>query len=130
MATGKTSRTKGASFERAMAALFRQVFPDARRGLQFRDQRECDLEGTPIRFELKCYKNWPSVVKALEQCRADADKFDDERPRAVLVKRNFSEPYVVFHVLDFLKFCEENLYSPTHDNVIEGPWAEESTNDE
>lgn len=117
-----SERRKGHSFERAMAALFRRVFPDARRGLQSRDQRECDLEGTPIRWELKSWKNWPSAVKAYEQCERDAAKFDDERPRAVILKRNFSEPFVVMKVLDFLKLCEENFYSPNNDNVVEGPW--------
>ena len=117
-----SQRNKGAAFERAMAALFRRVFPDARRGLQMRDQRECDLEGTPLRWELKAYKNWPSAVKALEQCERDAEAWDDERPRGVILKRNFSEPFVVMKVLDFLKLCEENFYSPNNDNVIEGPW--------
>ena len=105
-----------------MAALFRRVFPDAHRGLQYSNPALCDLEGTPIRWELKSWKNWPSVPRALAQCKRDAEKFKDERPRAVLVKRNFSEPYVVFELLDFLKFCEENLYSPVNDSVLIGPW--------
>jgi len=40
--TGKRSRTKGHSFERQMANMFTSIgFPDARRGIQYRDGAEC-----------------------------------------------------------------------------------------
>lgn len=119
---GKASRDKGTRFELAMAALFRRVFPDAFRGKQDDNPRFCDLEGTPVRWELKHWKTWPSVVKALEQCEKNAAEWKDDRPRGVIVKRDYSDPIVVMKVLDYLKLCEENFYSPTNDNVVEGPW--------
>ena len=120
--SGKSSRDKGIRFELAMAALFRVVFPKARRGKQTDNPRECDLEGTTARWELKHWKNWPSVVKAYKQCRKNALEWEDKRPLAVIVTRDYEDPYVVFEVTEFLRFCEENLYSPTADNLVRGPW--------
>lgn len=120
----KFSRDKGIRFELAMAALFRRVFPAVYRGKQNDDPKFCDLEATPIRWELKHWKNWPSAVRAVQQCEKNAAEYNDDRPRGVILKRDFSEPFVVMKVLDFLKFCEENLYSPTNDNVIDGPWED------
>lgn len=55
---GRKSRRKGHSFERYVAQLFRRWFPDARRGLQYRDGKECcDVEGTPYWIECKRRKH-------------------------------------------------------------------------
>lgn len=55
---GKSSRTKGHSFERKIAAMFREALPgcDARRGLQYRDGKECgDIVGVGgFQIECKC----------------------------------------------------------------------------
>lgn len=121
---GKASRDKGIRFELAMASLFRRVFPGAFRGKQNDNPRYCDLEGTPTRWELKHWKDWPSVVAALKQARQNAADFDDDRPVGIIVKRDYQPPIVVHEVVDYLRFCEENLYSPNHDNVVKGPWEE------
>jgi len=128
MMGGKASRDKGIRFELAMAALFRVVFPNARRGKQTDNPRDCDLEGTTARWELKHWKNWPSVVRAYQQCRKNAEDWGDTRPLGVIVTRDHAAPYVVFEVPEFLRFCEENFYSDTNDNLVRGPW--ENTNGE
>ncbi len=59
---GKMARRKGASFEREIADMLRDVWAGAKRGLgQARSAKEvCDVEGTPWWLELKC-KQKPNI---------------------------------------------------------------------
>lgn len=54
---GRHARTKGHSFERAVAVLLRPVFPNARRHLEYhaRDANGVDLDHTG-RFKIQCKK--------------------------------------------------------------------------
>jgi len=66
---GKAQRTKGHSFEREIAIRFRELFPGARRGLQYRDGSDAsDVIGTPWWVECKHQKN-VSIKASLEQAR-------------------------------------------------------------
>jgi hypothetical protein len=120
---GKASRDKGARFERYVVSTLKLVFPDARRGRQYDSARECDVEGTPVRIECKAYKTWPDVYAALEQCDGDGNAVGDERPVAAITKKDRTQPLVSMFLVDFVKFCEENLYSPREPGeLIQGPW--------
>jgi len=109
---GRTSRDKGARFERYVVSVLKLVFPDTRRGRQYDTAREADVEGTPLRIECKAFKTWPSVYDALQQVTRDGDEHGDERPVCAITKKDRTEPMVTIPLTDFVKFCEENLYSP------------------
>lgn len=53
--SGRTSKVKGANYEREIAEVFRDAFPDAKRGIgQARSASEvADVEGTPFWIECK-----------------------------------------------------------------------------
>lgn len=92
---GKQSREKGARGERAVASILKRCFPDVRRGRQYDSARECDVEGTPFRLEVKLRKTMPYrlVEEALEQAKKDGIKHKDKRipmavMRRVLLERN------------------------------------------
>ena len=88
---GKSQRTKGHNFEREIARELREIFPDARRGLQYQDGSQCaDVEGTP--FHVECKRGIkPNPRAAMEQALSDARKGqipldvvkDDRRPAFV-----------------------------------------------
>ncbi len=70
---GRKSRTKGHSFEREMANLFRLVFPDARRQLEYhvKDANGVDLQGTGrYRVQCKRCKKYASIT-AINEIRAE-----------------------------------------------------------
>lgn len=70
----KLSRTKGANFERQIAAKLREIFPGAKRGYQARGaaQDGCDVEGTPYWCEAKTGKA-PRLWPAWQQACAESD---------------------------------------------------------
>lgn len=72
--SGRTSRTKGASFERQVARdLQAHGFDEARRGLQYRDGSDApDVWLRGWNLELKRYRvvRWGDIVKALDQAYA------------------------------------------------------------
>lgn len=119
MMGGRRSREKGARGERAVVSVLKLIFPDARRGRQYDSARECDVEGTPIRFEVKTFKNWPDAHAALEQVTNDGDKHGDERPVAVVHKKDRVPYLLTMPLTDFVKAWEENVWSPPEDNVVE-----------
>ena len=67
-------RKKGHSFEREVAALFRDLYPEARRGLgQPRGGKEApDVDGTKFWVECKVGKR-PNLPAALNQAVKDTD---------------------------------------------------------
>ena len=96
---GKANRDKGAAFERFIAGMLRDVYPDARRGYQRRSgSDEPDIQGTPWWVECKVSKGTPQVYRAYWQAEKDTDG------RAVLVisKQNRTEPLVSMTLGDFL----------------------------
>jgi len=110
---GKTSRTKGHSFERLVARILRVTFPGAARGLQYRDPSACDVEGTPFRIECKRLKkvNTADVVKAIMQCETDAHNWEDHRPCIVISKEDRGKIYVTMRLGALLTIAERLFYS-------------------
>lgn len=69
---GKLSRTKGHNFERYVAKRLRALYPEARRGLQYRDGMECsDVVGTPFHIECKRHRR-VNVQKAFAQAMSES----------------------------------------------------------
>lgn len=70
---GKKSRTKGHGFERQVAILFREVFPGAKRQLEYQEDecRGVDLEGTgPYRVQCKRMRKYVSL-SAIKEVQCD-----------------------------------------------------------
>ena len=68
---GKSSRRKGANYEREVASFFREMgWPDAKRHLEYQsDEAEegRDLDGTqPLAVQAKCWAKTPSI-SAIEE---------------------------------------------------------------
>jgi len=124
---GKHSRTKGHTFEREVAKVMRVSFPDAERGLQYRDPSSCDVEGTPFRIECKRQKviTAGDVKRAINQCHGDAYEWEDERPCIVITREDRGEPYVHMK-LGTLLMVVERLFWREPDNVVKFPddWKE------
>ena len=105
---GRRSRTKGAVFEREVAAVLRGVYPGAERCIaQSRTaaREGCDVEGTPFFIECKVGGR-PNVLAAMRQARRDRDGdargkkgTKDARPVPVVAQRT-REPATVTMELD------------------------------
>ena len=94
--SGKSSRTKGHSWEREVAIMLRSIFPEARRGLQYQDGMQCsDVVNTPIHVECKRCKK-VDYRAAMRQARAEC------RPgyAPVVVAKDDREDAVVMMLLD------------------------------
>jgi len=96
---GKSSRTKGHNFERWVAKELREIFPGARRGLQYQDGTGCAdiVNAGPWHWECKIGKK-PGVRAALKQAENDCSK--GMIPVAV-IKDDRLEPFVVLPFDDF-----------------------------
>lgn len=104
----KKSRDSGKRFEREARDRLKPLWPGIRRGLgQSSGALEADLENCPLRFEVKAWSIWPQVEAALDQVRDDAEKYKDERPRAVLHKRkNKTDWRITFELSEFIRMME------------------------
>lgn len=123
---GASSRTKGHDFERHVARLMRVSFLDARRGLQYRDPRECDVEGTPFRIECKRLQvvRPADLTQALMQVKREGDTHGDDRPQVVITKADRREAMVHMTLDTFMTIIEQNFWRPTaEDDVIPLPGA-------
>lgn len=97
---GKSERTKGHNFEREIAAAVRPYFPNACRGLQYRDGADApDVENTPYHFECKVGKR-PNIKAAMQQ----AKEATDGRPCVVVTKQDRQEVLVTINLQLFLEF--------------------------
>jgi hypothetical protein len=101
---GKSQRTKGHNFERETAVKLREIFPEARRGLQYQDGKNPpDVVGTPFHIECKVGKK-PNPRTALEQAITDSD--GSLIPVAV-IKDDRREPFIVMQWNDFFELVRE-----------------------
>lgn len=67
--SGKTSRTKGHSYEREIVKRFKKLFPNARRHLEYQSSEATgdDIAGTgPLRIQCKRGKRYSSIGKIKE----------------------------------------------------------------
>ncbi|RMF57070.1 MAG: hypothetical protein D6746_11615 [Bacteroidetes bacterium] len=103
---GRRSRDKGANFEREMARLFREAYPDARRGIgQSRAAGEVpDVDGTPWWVECKRQKA-PNIRAAYRQ----AQEATDGRPVLVVTKADREDILVTMSWKDFVRWTTEIL---------------------
>lgn len=121
------SRRKGHDFERAVARFFRTFFLDARRGLQYDNPRECDVEGTPFRIECKRLKDVTArnIVAALMQAKGDGERHNDPRPAIAVTKANNREALVHMTLDTFGTIIERHFYKPTEGaDIIPFPFKE------
>lgn len=102
------SRTKGHAFERLIANWFKQVYPNAKRGLQCRDGSEvCDVTGTPFWIECKRMRK-VNIEKAFDQACEDSK---GEKPILVISKSDRGEILVSLDLKtlkDLLIIAHEN----------------------
>jgi hypothetical protein len=76
--SGNRSRRKGHNFERDTAKLLREIFPGARRGLQYQDGTTCPdvvLPGYSVHVECKRGKK-PNPRAALAQAMRDSQPYN------------------------------------------------------
>jgi len=111
---GKSQRTMGQDAERRARDALRRVWPDARRGHGQSDgAHQADIENVPLAVEVKEWKTWPSVEKAIDQCARDAKKRNDVRPQCVVHRRKNSKPdlrtewRITFALSEFVRFVEQ-----------------------
>jgi hypothetical protein len=111
---GKKSRDSGKRGEYGVRDRLQELWPKARRGLgQAYGARECDVEGTPFRIEVKFHKQWPPVEAALRQNTIDAAKYNDFRLRFVAHKKKNDTDWRVTMTLDtFIRLMVETIDEP------------------
>ena len=122
-----TQRQLGHSFERAVASVLKVCFPGSvvERGLQSRDARVCDVEGTPFRVECKRRKkasdlSYNALHAFLERNEKDGKRFDDNRiPMLIskLVDGKGREPIIHIYLRDLVSLVERHFYK-ADDNVV------------
>ena len=101
---GKSQRVKGHNFEREIAKIIRDIYPEAKRGLQYQSGKHCpDVVGTPFAIECKKGKcTYPK--KALEQAIKDKLARNDNVLIPIAVtKDDFKDTLVTMLFNDFLK---------------------------
>lgn len=100
---GKLSRTKGHSYERHVAKLFRHLFPGARRVLEYHED-DCngiDIDLGVLKLQCKRLKAYAPISKLFEvQC--------SENDIPVLVtKKDRGEDIVALKLKDFIRILED-----------------------
>lgn len=131
--SGRYSRSKGARGERAVASVLRRCFPDVRRGRQYDTARECDVEGTPFRLEVKLRKSisFKNIVDALEQAKKDGEKNKDSRIPLAIVRPDRG-PFVFAGYLEDLVRIVETLfynYTPEDQKEVENLFGKDAYED-
>jgi hypothetical protein len=101
---GKMQRDKGSTFERLIATVFRDIWPEARRGIgQARSAKEVpDVDGCPYWPELK-HRKTVSIQSAMKQARNDTDG----RPPIVVSRDNRGPILVTLELDTFLALCRD-----------------------
>lgn len=108
------SRDKGQAFERQVANILKEVFPDARRGRQdrdsnFRDTKEADIEGTgPYWVECKARKGSPPVYPAIDQAKADMKGSRPDAIPLIVTKKNNHGIYVTMPIDHFMELLRDS----------------------
>lgn len=103
--SGKTSRRKGHNFEREVAIMLRQYFPDAKRQLEYQEGLGYDIANTG-EFSIQCKKGTSfKIEKALKQ--AERKGFI----ATAITKRDREEIVVSMYWKDFEYFLVSYLDS-------------------
>lgn len=97
------TRKKGVTYERSVAHRLAEVWPEAKRGLQFYGHGAGvpDVDGTPFFVECK-HRQRVYVAKAMERAVGDSDG----RPPVVIWKENHGEELVTMKLTDWLELAK------------------------
>lgn len=92
------SRAKGAAFERRIAKALSKVFPNARRGFQYRGGGDAPdiIDCGPWAIECKVGRPAKNPEDALAQCEADAAKRGDHTSLCVAICQEDRRPVMVY----------------------------------
>lgn len=106
--SGKSSRTKGHSYEREIAKRLRDegLFPEAKRHLemQMQEAKGYDLDNTPpFKIQLKRGKKYASITKIEEAAR---EVSSDEAP-VLITKGDRQRDVVVMYLDDWIDLVRE-----------------------
>lgn len=112
---GKGQRAKGHSFERTVAIAFRELYPDAKRGLsQTRSGVEVpDIDGTPFWIEAK-HRIRCNPRRALDEAAADSKSARSTKPPIAVTKDTGKPAMVTLYLSDFLALLS-NTQAPPRD---------------
>lgn len=101
---GKLSRTKGHSYERTIANRFKELYPEARRKLEYQSQV---IDGTDVEcvgdFAIQCkrYKSYAPISKIFEITAKD-------KINLLITKGDRLPDMVVLSLDDFFKLMKEH----------------------
>jgi hypothetical protein len=104
---GRSSRRKGADFEREMVHRFAEVFGSDRvhRGMQFRDGSECADVVAPA-FHIECKRGLRTNPRAA-LAQATEDSIGKGLWPIAVCKDDKEQPFVTLHLDDFLDLLRE-----------------------
>ena len=98
---GKASRRKGHSMERWLVNELRNIFPKARRLLEYQEGKGVDLEYTgQYRFQCKAYQDYVAINKINEI------PIEEDTIRCLVTKGDRKEPMVVIPFKEFKAMLE------------------------
>lgn len=105
MTTGKTARTKGHNFEREVAKLLRQYYPNAKRQLEYQEGVGFDIAETgDLSVQCKVGKSF-KIEKALKEA------VRDDKIAMAITKRDREDIVVSLYWKDFEYFLVSYLDS-------------------
>ncbi len=92
-------RIKGRAFEQKIARILKYIWPESRRGIQFRDggKEASDIIGTP--YHIECSKGGESIWAKWEQANNDAKLLFP----IVIKQRDREEPVVMLSLQQWLE---------------------------
>lgn len=97
-------RRKGHSFERSVAGMFKELYPDSKRHLeyQFEESNGVDVYAGPFAIQCKNTKQYAPVTKILEIK-------DDKKIHLLVTKGKYKKPVVVMYLDDFLNILRGSV---------------------
>ena len=110
---GKSQRTKGHSFERKVAAQLREIFPDAKRHLEYQDGEAygVDIANTgPFAIQCKKHRNYVSITKIFEVK-------DDSKIPVLVTAGDRLEAMAVLPFNEFLRLVKHGKLSNLDDKT-------------
>lgn len=108
---GKMQRTKGAGFERKIAKVFRELYPDAKRNLEYQGELGelgTDVIAGPFRIQCKRMREYAPVNK-INEVRTDINTVS-----LLITKADRKEAVVVLSLTNFMKILKGNLDEFSH----------------
>lgn len=99
--SGRRARTKGHQFEREVAALFREVFPGARRHLEYQDSQAVGVDIAEVgllRIQCKRLKMY-ATLSTIEE--VEADRMLGDIP-VLVTAADQKEPIAALYLSEFL----------------------------